>query len=77
MVLEAARSESDVVSFRALSLARPSLSSVIQYVDDLARTLSQGTNYSLYADDLAIWSSSPDPLKAVHTVQKALNHLKK
>jgi len=32
--------------------------------------------HSLYADDLAIWSSSSDPLKAVHIVQLALDHLK-
>jgi len=29
----------------------------ILYVDNLARTILQGTNHSLYADNLAIWSS--------------------
>jgi len=47
----------------------------ILYVDDLAKTLPQEPKHSLYADDLAIWSSSPDPLKDVHSVQKALDHL--
>jgi len=47
----------------------------ILYVDDLAKTLSQGTKQSLYADDLAIWSSFLDPLKVAHTVQKALDHV--
>jgi len=47
----------------------------ILYVEDLSWSLPQGTNHLLYADDLAIWSSSPDPLKAAHTVQKALDHL--
>jgi len=37
-----------------------------------AKTLPQDTKHSLYADDLAIWSSSPDPLNAA---QKALDHL--
>jgi len=74
-VLEAARSESDVVFSWALSLARPS-SFYTVYVDDLARTFPQGTNHSLYADDLATWSSSHDPFKAAHTVQKAIDHLK-
>jgi len=52
VVLEAAHSKSDVVSLRALVFS-PAL--FILYVDDHARTLSQGTNHSLYADDLAIW----------------------
>jgi len=47
----------------------------ILYVDDLTKTLPQGTKHSLYVDDLTIWSSSPDPLKAAHSVQKALDHL--
>jgi len=50
MVLEAACSESDVVSLKALC------------IDKLAKTLPQETKHSLYADDLAIWSSSPDQL---------------
>jgi len=48
----------------------------ILYVDNLAKTLTQRTKHSSYADNLAIWSSSPDPLKAADTVQKAFNHHK-
>jgi len=48
----------------------------ILHVDDLARTLPQGIIHSLYADDLSIWSSYPDPLNAaVHAVQKAIDLL--
>jgi len=65
VVLEAARSESDTVSPQG-SVFGPSL--FILYVDDLAKTLPQGTKHSIYADDLAIWSFSPDTLKAAHTV---------
>jgi len=43
----------------------------ILYINDLSKTLSQGTKHSLYADDLAIWFSSPDPL-----CPEALDHLK-
>jgi len=46
------------------------------YVDNIAKSLPQGTKHSLYADDLAIWSYSPDLLKATHTVQKTHDHLK-
>jgi len=48
----------------------------ILYVDDLARSRPEETNHSLHADDLAMWFSSPNPLKAAQTVQKALDHLK-
>jgi len=48
----------------------------ILYVDDLARNRPQETNHSLYADNLAIWSSCPGLLKAAQTVQMALDHLK-
>ena len=38
--------------------------------------MPRGTHASLYADDLAIWSSSsPDPLKASSVVQSSLNVL--
>ena len=36
----------------------------ILFVDDITKDLPRGAHASLYADDLAIWSSSPDPLKA-------------
>jgi len=67
VTLEAACSESDEVSLRALSLVHP--------LYDLARTLLQRANPLLYADDFEIWPSSPDLLKAAHTVQKVLDHL--
>jgi len=51
------------------------LAHFILYVDNLVKTLLQGTSHSLYADDLAIWYSFLDPLRAAHTVQKTLNHL--
>ena len=36
----------------------------ILFVDDITKDLPRDAHASLYADDLAIWSSSPDPLKA-------------
>jgi len=72
MMLEAAHFDSDAESQG--SVLDPAL--FVLYVKDLTKTFPQGTKHSLYADDLAIWSSSsPDPLKAAHSVQKALNHL--
>jgi len=47
--------ESDAVSCRAPAL-------FILYVDDLVETLPQRFKHSFSADDLAIWSSSLDPL---------------
>ena len=40
----------------------------ILFVDDITKDLPRGAHVSLYAD-LAIWSSSPDPLKASSVVQ--------
>ena len=47
----------------------------ILFVDDITKDLPQGAHASLYADDLAIWSSSPDLLKASSVVQSSLNVL--
>ena len=44
-------------------------------VDDITKDLLRGAHASLYADDLAIWSSSPDPLKASSVVQSSLTVL--
>ena len=44
----------------------------ILFVDDITKDLLRGAHASLYADDLAIWSSSPDPLKAPSVVQSSL-----
>ena len=44
----------------------------ILFVDDITKNLPRGAHASLYADDLAIWSSSPDPLKASFVVQSSL-----
>ena len=46
----------------------------ILFVDDITQDLPWGAHASLYADDLAIWSS-PDPLKASSVVQSSLNVL--
>ena len=43
----------------------------ILFVDDITKDLLQAAHASLYADDLAIWSSSPDPLKASSVVQSS------
>ena len=45
----------------------------ILFVDDTTKDLPRGAHASLYADDLAIWSSSPDLLKASSVVQSSLN----
>ena len=47
----------------------------ILFVDDITKDLPRGAHASLYADDLAIWSSSPDPLKASSVVQTSLTVL--
>ena len=47
----------------------------ILFVDDITKGLRRGAHASLYADDLAIWSSSPDPLKASSVVQSSLTVL--
>ena len=44
----------------------------ILFVDNITKDLLRGAHASLYADDLAIWSSSPDPLKASFVVQSSL-----
>ena len=44
----------------------------ILFVDDITKDLLRGAHASLYADDLAIWSSSPDLLKASSVVQSSL-----
>ena len=47
----------------------------ILFVDDITKDLPRGAHASLYADDLAIWSSSPDPLKVSSIIQSSLNAL--
>ena len=47
----------------------------ILFVDDITKDLPRGAHASLYANDLAIWSSSPDPLKASSVVQSSLTVL--
>ena len=47
----------------------------ILFVDDITKDLPRGAHASLYADDLAIWSSSPDPLKTSSVVQSSLTVL--
>ena len=44
----------------------------ILFLDDITKDLPRGAHASLYADDLAIWSSSPDLLKASSVVQSSL-----
>ena len=45
----------------------------ILFVDNITKDLLRGAHAFLYADDLAIWSSSPDPLKASSVVQSSLD----
>ena len=45
------------------------------YINDLPTFLSTSVKTSLYADDLAIWASSPNVECATSTVQAALNRL--
>ena len=47
----------------------------ILFVDDVTKDLRWDAHASLYADYLAIWSSSPDPLKASSVVQSSLTIL--
>ena len=47
----------------------------ILFVDDITKNLPGSAHATLYADDLAIWSSSSDPLKASSVVQSSLNVL--
>ena len=47
----------------------------ILFVDHITNDLPRGAHASQYADDLAIWSSSPGPLKAFSVVQSSLNVL--
>ena len=47
----------------------------ILFVDDITKDLPRGAHASLYADNLAIWSSSPHPLKASSVVQSSLTVL--
>ena len=44
----------------------------ILFVDDITKDLPRDAHASLYADDLAIWSSFPDSLKASSVVQSSL-----
>ena len=44
----------------------------ILFLDDITKDVPRDAHASLYADDLAIWSSSPDPLKASSVVQSSL-----
>ena len=44
-------------------------------INDLPISLPSSVNCSLYADDLAIWSSFPSVLTAVETTQRALFQL--
>ena len=45
------------------------------FINDLPASLPSSDSYSLYADDLAIWSSSPSVPTAVETTQGALFRL--
>ena len=47
----------------------------ILFVDDITKDLPRSAHASLHADHLAIWSSSPDPLKAFSVVQSSLTVL--
>ena len=47
------------------------------FINDLPAFLSYSVSCSLYADDLAIWSSSPSVLTAVEATQKALFRLER
>ena len=47
----------------------------ILFVDDITKDLRRVAHASQYADDLAIWSSSPDPLKASFAVQSSFTVL--
>ena len=47
------------------------------FINDLPASLPSSVSYSLYADDLAIWSSSPSVPTAVETTQGALFRLER
>ena len=47
----------------------------ILFVDDFTKDFPRGAQVSMHADDLAIWSSSPDPIKASSVVQTFLTVL--
>ena len=47
----------------------------ILFVDDIIKDLHWSAHAPLYVDNLAIWSSSPDPLKASSVVQSYLTVL--
>ena len=47
------------------------------FINDLPASLPSSVNCSLYADDLAIWSSSPSVLTAVEATQGALFRLER
>ena len=47
------------------------------FINDLPDSLSSTVSCSLYADDLAVWSSSPSIPTAVEATQGALNRLKR
>ena len=47
------------------------------FINDLPASLSFSVSYSLYADDLAIWSSSPSVSTAVEATQEALSRLER
>ena len=47
------------------------------FINDLPASLPSFVNYSLYADDLAIWSSSPSVPTAVEATQGALFRLER
>ena len=47
----------------------------ILFVDDITKDLPRGAHAYRYADDLAIWSSSPELLKASSVVQSSLTVL--
>ena len=45
------------------------------FINDLSSSLPPDVRFSLYADDLALWASSPSPASATATVQAALQRL--
>ena len=69
VVPTAALFASDMGSPRAQHLVRSSSFCLLM---TSLRNLLRGAHASLYADDLAIWSFSPDPLKASSVVQSSL-----
>ena len=45
------------------------------YIDDVVENMPANSHASLFADDLAIWSSHPDVDSATNTVQEALDNI--